>query len=75
VFQAPTIDVDAEDGGVGEVAGEREDFFAGGAAKGEDCGGVEMPEVFAAGFEELGVAIGCGKGGSLKVEIAVEYAG
>lgn len=34
-----------------------------------------MLEVFAAGFEELGVAIRCGEGGSLKVEIAVEYAG
>jgi len=75
LFQAPAIDVDAEDEGVGELAGERKDFFAGGAAKGEDGGGVEILEVFTAGFEELGVAIGCGEGGSLKVEIAVEYAG
>lgn len=73
--EAPTIDVDSDDSGVGEVFGEGEGFFASGAAKGEDDGIGSVLEMARAGGEEFGVAVGLGVGGALVVGGAVEEAG
>ena len=73
--EAPAIDVDADDGGAGENFGEREGFFAGGAAEGEDGGRGDAEEVVRTGGEELGVAVGLGEGCALEMGVAVEDAG
>ena len=75
LLETPAIDVHADDGGVGQVFGEGEDFFSGGAAEGEDGGGGDVLEMLLAGGEEFGIAIGLGVCGALVVRVSVEGAG
>ena len=73
--ETPAVDVDSDDGGRGEVLGERKRLFAGRTAEGEDGGGGSILQMVQAGGEEFGVAIGFGVGGALIVGGSVESTG
>jgi hypothetical protein len=70
--EAPAVDIDGNDGGVGKVFGEGEGFFSGGAAEGEDGGRGDVFEMACAGDEEVGVAIRFGEGCALEVVVAID---
>src|ERR1035437_498411 len=75
LLEAPAIDVDPDDGGIGDVFGEGEGFFSRGTSEREDSGRGCVVEVPLACFEELGVTVALGVGGALVVRISVEGTG